>query len=467
MAVDYLAPGELFPSTATPPIQDGESLYSWCARFHRLNGGHNAQATSRLLFGHSTCGLRHDIPSRLENFHRKTRGLLDPPDELLHRRTLYGLHAPFLSDNARSEIQRYMLSGTTPRAPHQTGIAQSGRSPGTPLKYCPTCLTEQQVRYGFTWWHIAHQLPSSLVCHLHGEPLRVFYPPKRANAYYLPDEIPARHLAPALQLEQRSLGRLAKLEEWGRFIFDEPKGLRFDETALLRSYLSQIRARAWLTSYGGAPTGFVRDEFIAYFGDVLSLFGREFLGNLAGPSGGFLAPLLHKLPRQQHPLKHLLLMSFLFEAPKEFHGVYSASLTRDDEAEESLPLWRIVVRRPGKKNPGKPDRLPHIIDAHLEKHLVAALRAGLNKKQMADSLKVRPYTIEAYLLTHPELKSVWEAARASNRRECHRRQLAETLRKHPGLSITAARRLPGSSFRWLYLHDREWLREILPAIWNQ
>lgn len=462
MGIDYLELAELFPSTATPPIQDGESLYSWCARFHRLNGGHNAQATSRLLFGHSLCGLRHDIPSRLENFHRKTRGLLGPPDELLHRRTLHGLHAPFLSDNARSEIQRHMLSGSMPKALHQTGIAQSGRSPSTPLKYCPTCLTEQKVRYGFTWWHMAHQLPSSFVCYLHGEPLRAFYPPKRANAYYLPDEIAARHLAPAPKLEQRSLSRLVKLEEWGRFIFDEPKNVRLDEAALLRSYLSQIRARGWPTSHEGARIGFVRDEFVAYFGDVLLLFGRAFLGNLAGPSCGFLAPLLHKLPRQQHPLKHLLLMSFLFETPQVFHGVYSASPAQDDVPEECSPQSRIVVR-----SPGNPDRLPHVIDADLEKHLVAALHAGLSKKQMADTIKVRPYVIEDYLLTHPELKGTWETARASNRREYHRRQLAETLRKHPSLSVTAARRLPGSGFQWLYLHDREWLQGILPAIWKQ
>ncbi|HDR9317252.1 TnsD family Tn7-like transposition protein [Burkholderia vietnamiensis] len=467
MDIDYLEPAELFPSTATPPIQEGESLYSWCARFHRLNGGHNAPTTSKLLFGHATSGLKHGFPSRLENFHRKTRGLLGSPEELMHCRTLYGLYAPFLSDNARSEIQSHMLLGTTPQALRQTGIAQSTHSPGTPLKHCPTCLAEQQVRYGFTWWHIAHQLPSSFVCHLHGEALRVFHPPKRANAYYLPDEIVAPNLASAPKLEERGLSRLAKLGAWGRFIFDEQKSLRFDETTLLRSYLSRIRARGWLTSDGGVPIGFVRDKFVAYFGDVLSRFGREFLGNLAGPNGGFLAPLLHKLPRQQHPLKHLLLMSFLFETPKEFRGAYAASLARDDEAEESLPQSRIVAQYPGKKNPGKPDRLPHIIDANLEKHLVAALHAGLTKKQMADSLKVRPYTIEGYLLTHPELKSAWEAARASNRRECHRRQLTETLRKHPGLSVTAARRLPGSSFRWLYLHDREWLQEILPAIWKQ
>lgn len=464
--VDDELGGGLFPGLGMLVPMDGESVYGWCARFHRLNGGYNAQATSKLLFGHATCGLRHDIPSRLENFHQKTRGLLGSLEELLLRRTLYGWHEPFLSDNARSEIQRHVLSGTAPNALHKTGIAQPRRSPGTPLKYCPACLPEQQTR-GFTWWHIAHQLPSSFVCHIHGEPLRVFHPSKRANAYYLPDEIAARHLAHAPKLEQRSLSRLARLEEWGRFIFDEPKNLRLDEAALLRSYLSQIRSRGWPTSHEGAQIGLVRDEFVAYFGDVLSLFGREFLGNLAGPNGGFLAPLLHKLPRQQHPLKHLLLMSFLFETPKEFRGVYSASLARDDEAEETLPQSRIAVRRPSKKNPSKPNRLPHIVDANLEKHLVAALHGGLSKKQMTDTLKVRPYVIDDYLLTHPELKETCETARHNNRKELHRRQLVEMFRKYPDLSATAVRRLPGSGFQWLYQHDREWLQEILPTIWNQ
>ncbi|MFX1737142.1 TnsD family Tn7-like transposition protein [Paraburkholderia sp. A1RI_3L] len=463
MGIDYLGLTELFPSTATPPIRDGESLYSWCARFHRLNGGHTAQATSRLLFGHPTCGLRHDIPSRLENFHRKTRGLLGSLDELMHHRTLYGLHAPFLSGNARTEIECHMSLGTTPRALHQSGITQSGRSPGNPLKYCPTCHTEQQGQFGFTWWHIAHQLPSSFVCHLHGEPLSVFYPPKRANAYYLPDEIAAGHLAPAPKLEPSSLIRLAKLEEWGRFIFDEQKNLRFDEASLFRSYLLQMRVRGWPSYSVSTRIEFVRNEFVAYFGDVLSLFGREFLGNLAGPSGGFLAPLLHRLPRQQHPLKHLLLMSFLFETPKEFVGSYAAALACGDNAEEPLPQSQTAARRRGHLI--KPGRLPHTIDADLEKQLSAALRAGLSKRRMTDTLKVRPYVVEDYLLTHPDLKETWETARHNNRKELHRRQLVEMLRKHPDLSATAVRRLPGSGFQWLYHHDPEWLQAILPAIW--
>jgi len=198
--------------------------------------------------------------------------------------------------------------------------------------------------------------------------------------------------------------------------------------------------------------------------DALSLFGRNVLGNLTGHSGGFLAPLLHRLARPQHPLKHLLLMSFLFETPQEFRRIYTTSPAVADEAADSSRRSRVIVERAGSRHIGDAASRPHATDANLEEHIVAALHAGLSKTQIADAVKIRPYVIENYLLSHPEMKSAWEAARTRNRREYHRGQLAETLRKHPSMSITAARRLAGSGFRWLYLHDREWLQEIFPTI---
>jgi len=38
---------------------------------------------------------------------------------------------------------------------------------------------------------------------------------------------------------------------------------------------------------------------------------------------------------------------------------------------------------------------------------------------------------------------------------------------HPGLPIKTIRRLPKNGSQWLYNNDREWLQEVLPAIWKR
>ena len=81
------AADELFPEACIPAILEDESIFSWCARFHRLNGGHDSRATSRMLYGHPSAGLRPDMPFNMGSFHLRTQGRLGDVRQLLRART--------------------------------------------------------------------------------------------------------------------------------------------------------------------------------------------------------------------------------------------------------------------------------------------------------------------------------------------------------------------------------------------
>lgn len=76
----------------------GETLYSWCARYHQLNGSHHPRGTNRCLFGHPTAGLRPELPFHLGSFQHNTRQHLGSLDDILSQRTILGLYRPFLPD---------------------------------------------------------------------------------------------------------------------------------------------------------------------------------------------------------------------------------------------------------------------------------------------------------------------------------------------------------------------------------
>lgn len=490
---------ELFPEICSPAILDDESIYSWCARLHRLNGRYNPRATSRLLFDHPSAGLRHDLPTHMAHFQRKTRGNIGTLSEILRTRTLYGFHAPFLPAVDEEEVRLFLVSGQNASAGSKLGLARAGLKTINPLKFCPVCVREQVATHGVAWWRTTHQLPSSFICEIHDTWLKVLVATQRRGAmcdFYLPDAYGIQGgvvCHPAL-VDNRS--SLTKLGEWGHFVRAQ-EHLRLTETSLRHSYLLQAKVRGWLALDGSVRIQHLRDAFLAHYQGALVLFDQAFLGDLRSVNAGFLAHLFRQLPSRRHPLKHLLLMNFLFESPEEFIVTYakirSMQAEGGDEAvrtllqEKASLLIRLVeegqsvnraatiigvpvtqaVRTLDKKGIHRPDRRPRVVGTAKEKQLQEMLRKGIGRKEIAQTVGVRPAFIKDYLATRTELKTVWEQAYHFNQRVLHRQQFKTALQQSPDLPIKSIRRLPGNGFQWLYNNDREWLQEVLPAIWKR
>lgn len=201
-----------------PSPEPGETLYSICARFHRLSGGLDPDATSLLLLGSRRGGARQDHIFGLTRLAAASGGLIAADESVLRERTVLRAYLPFMAaDKRQAVIHTICLSQyRKPPSRAQTGLTWNSITLTHELRACPQCLLQQRQHLGFGFWRSAHQLPGVWMCAEHQEILRTV--PKRGprNAGWVTarDEI----LVTALELfdnsDRQILGRIADSVHW-------------------------------------------------------------------------------------------------------------------------------------------------------------------------------------------------------------------------------------------------------------
>lgn len=288
-----------------------------------------------------------------------------------------------------------------------------------------------------------------------------------------------------------------RITEWGNHLW-QTDDLRFDGDDLRWTYLLQARKRDLIAFDGSLRLRALRDAFIGHHGDLFGQLDDGFLGDLNDCNGGFLSLLLRKYPGHRHPLKHVLLMDFLFKDFQEFLTTFREAkklleeggvdslmgalragqadligrVTTEGESVSQAAMnvgvsFNTASRFLDSKTGFVRPRRSRIVGTDKETKLQAMLINGLGRKEIGAALFIRTAFIKDYLSKNPEIKAKWEIAFKGRELDKHRKQLRDALAKHPELPLKAIRRLPNNGFQWLYNNDREWLTEILPALWKR
>jgi len=490
--------GSLFPSLRLPEANDGELLYSWCARFHRLSGNQSARETSRQLFGNSTAGLRHDFYGCLDEFQRKTDSLLGSAEEIIHQRSLASFYFPFISHEAERKFRRIVLQGTGASARHLLKLSRSGLS-APPLKSCPDCIHEDLKEHPISWWRTRQQWPTSFVCHIHHCPLMVCETETRRSAladWYLPD-LDSKLSRKNYRIGQnKAIELLLRLEQWV-VTLATTSSTRYESNLLRHTYLLQARKLGWLSPDGSVRLMKLRDAFFEQHAPLLSEPTFSFIHDTLENHFGFLGLLLRQYPGQRHPLRHFLLMAFLFSEPSDFLRSYREVIHQMDaggqdalnnQLGETYSHLRTLVKNAGysvtsaakildisvkqatrhlESQKIEFKRRPRIVGTYTEKQLIEMLKRGESRRQIIQTLGIRASFIKDYLAKEPELKKSWEDIHFLRKRDEFRDQFLKTLAAFPTMPIRQLKRIPGNGFQWLYNNDRNWLKLHLPAIWNK
>lgn len=491
---------ELFGAYEAPLPQafDGELLYSWCARFHRLSGNSRPKTTSRMLFGDPVEGFRHDLPGRVDHFAQVTQGHLGTTAEMIRERTQYALHAPFLDENTRKVVIEAMQGRDRAAISRHLGLSRSGLATAAPLKACLVCLEEDRTAGRIGWWRMEHQWPTTYVCLEHRCRLNIQAmdsPKKLPHDWYLPSELRAGQWEVAPTLGQQQVKRLAHIARWARR-FLQRQEITLDATLLRHVYLLQAKAHGWLAMDGSLRFAALRNAFVEAHRGLETLQRWQFLGSVETVNGGILGPLLRSYPGRRHPLKHVLLMAFLFEHAEEFYELYQRcraiaeveggrGLERQltDKQVRLIEMVKIegksvnascleleipttqglkVLKKVGVAHHQRP-RVASEIKAALEE----LLRAGASREEIVKRLQIRRAYIKDYLVALPELRAKWEKVLAAERAARYREHFLKVLDDNPGTPIKRIRHISGNGFEWLYRNDREWLIEHLPGIWRR
>jgi hypothetical protein len=301
-----------------------ETLYSLTTRYHRACGRTLASSTARLLFGARHAGLHHDFPSRLDEFTRRTDGVYGTPLMLVQQATILPYFTPFVRPETSAAAIRLMRGGTgTARLKFLLGLPASRVSGRFPLRACAACMQRDEDSVGEAYWHRDHQLPGVYVCATHEERLletsfRIDLPGR--GEYVLPRDIFGLRTGSMLSDWQRNVrtrleGMLAQIAKGAL----EESGALVDPWLLHIVYIHGLRDLGLVTPGGRVRRAQFRMEFDRF---VMPIQLRPQIAKLLGSTGAEgLTALLRKPQTLKHPLKHLLLIAFIFGSWERFRCV--------------------------------------------------------------------------------------------------------------------------------------------------
>lgn len=141
------------------PLGD-ETLYSWLARTARLNAMSSDLAFCDALTGTRSTSIM-DAPFNLLMLCEKVAGCLGAPADALRQMTAFHVAAN-LGNFEDGCIQRIESGAQT------FDLTASAFGGFCRWRVCPACMQSDIAEAGVAWWHRAHQLPTSLICSIHG-----------------------------------------------------------------------------------------------------------------------------------------------------------------------------------------------------------------------------------------------------------------------------------------------------------
>lgn len=479
------------------PIQR-ETLYSWCARLHRLNTNASARITSRQLFNDPLAGFRHDFPTHLDAFSENTHQLFGSIDELIYNRTVFAIFVPFLSESVTDAVIHNMHNCGDYQIKYQLGLLPSRVGIAAPLKACPSCMRIDALSSSVAWWHAEHQWPTVRICPEHGDYLLMATPEFHArmlNDWFLPEEVRPMYWQPPLELSEAAKVKLTSLCDWSLHLVNRYKN-PFDSDLLRLTYHLRAKSMGWTTMDGALKFNQIRQAFQESYKCVDDLPGFSFIKETTQEHGGFIASILRKFEGNKHPLKHVVMMEFLFGEPDIFFAEYERLLSISIDKDKS-ELWaelteprnqlRLLVSDAGysvnaaakqldlpvgqairflRQEGVEYKRRPRVLSPSIETKLRQMLESGETRDAIASQLEIKKTFIKDYLHKNVELREIWQKEHQTRLLEGYRSHFIKLLNEHPGQTVKQMKQISGNGIQWLNRHDRAWLEAKLPSLWR-
>jgi transposase len=476
-----------------PILHNSETLYSWFAHVHALNGGANATRSSQALLGEPHAALVHDFPSRLNRLHQVTGGCLVSPRELALNHTLLGY---FLATVCRQEAETLIVKAAESASPHlkmQLGITASRVGGLHPLRGCFECISEEEERHGWAFWHTEHQFPSTFVCAKHHRLLATVHDavsPVHRRAWLMPSTVSASQWQ-SFDLGRKSIASLVLLarnsEGWSRL----PPG-SLNQGVLSATYREAMFNFGIVTKKGNIRLelvpGLLRERFHA-------AIDAHWLSEIARGSMGWtgvVAAISRRVSRPAHPLKHLVLITTLFDSWAKFKTAYDLQeigQSPHDVDVAALPIanrrreeFQRLVRSEGlsitaasrsvgisttsgtqwakKMEIAFTSRAKSFTQTQT-RLATRLLGSGTAVAKVADRVGVSVTTVNRLIGSSASLQKRRTASLAQIRRTTARVTFARACGSHKKLPLAKIRALPNNSYMWLYRHDRDWLSRTL------
>lgn len=480
-----------------PSLMGDETLYSWAGLVHLLNAQTDVRKTSCALYGQPASALIHDFTPNLGTVHRRFfAGSESGIEQLALRHTFLGYFLVNQPENVASAVMAATMNGPAPYLRLQLGIPASRVGASHPIKVCPQCIVEDEVMHGRAYLHLDHQLPSSLCCRKHYQPLlqeeMAQITPVHRRGWILPPlegQKPACHTSTLTDGKIEILLRLAEYsKKWAE---SAPSTLTVE--GLSQTYRWRLRDIGLATVGGSLRLRELLRSVRHHFAGLETLPGLSVLSSVRADWPGLVGVLARRSAKPGHPLKHLLLIEFLFGSWDQFRDVYStarnaaspdegigAETSKKTRAGDRMcDFQRLVAsgrsisaaarevgitvasgvrwaRVLGLKFQRRPKRLSEPV---LESARVQFC-SGADKTEVAVRTGISLASLNRLLSSEPEVARRWRASRFNKARSSHRKRFSEAAVQNPKPSVSQLREAMPAAYAWLYRNDKEWLHSV-------
>ncbi|WP_412972065.1 TnsD family Tn7-like transposition protein [Glaciecola sp. MF2-115] len=453
-----------------------ETVYSMAARLVLHDISISMSRSSQNVFQNKNLQLDSALPSFLPLLAEKMQCSCD---ELLQQHSLFPYYSMFANKRARQRALSTLLRGDSSGAFKALGLLANRLADESHLKYCPMCANNQKFAYGETYWLRAHQLPLVSVCAEHKCKL-IRVPRRRKHLLFPEHSKPIDYKFDAVAMKIADISR------------DLLNSSNFDNGKLLKGYAARLVGRRLATTKSINLSKWFT-EMSEYF---VSLKAKdERVSQLLSEQSehGFPANVFYSGNSSHHPIKHVLIITFLFEHFGDFVVNYSNTSTIVDNQNlpelpkqsdidkakhnkvkqylnQNLSLRQIVkranasaatVRNIAKRQGVQLTSMKRQVDHTTERLITIKLMVGLPTERISLQLGVSISDVEQVLSGQPEIKFLRRRIRNYRKRQQSRDNLLVTIGDLKHLRVKEVKKKCYADYMWLYKNDNAWLFNTL------
>lgn len=283
-------------------IHPDETIYSWFAWYHKISGNLSVEDT---MFELLDCHMS-DINCQEFGFKSICEKLPETfnynPEYLIRKHTLFPLFKPFMSVEKSERYLDVMIGNQCIHRNSLMNVRQIDVE--NDIKICPECYIEDKNRYGEAYFHRTHQIFGNFVCYKHKVDLiSIAYDRKKfIDLEQIEEEIREEKIFAHEKFISISnnLNKLLNSESLYEKNFNEVKEI----------YKHRLIEKGYWKPYGQIYQKKLVNDFIDFYSPG---FLSKFNSNLENENNWLKTMLTNKRNKLTHPVRHVLLIKFLFE----------------------------------------------------------------------------------------------------------------------------------------------------------
>lgn len=434
---------------------EDETFFSICSRQHALWGNHALTATLRLLFDSPSRVVTHDFAHNLNALHPNIRSVWGDSESIIHGHTIVPLFLPFQSQLHIQAVMQVLKEGGLGSIKYRLGLVTGRFGAEHPLKACSCCIDADIIRHGVAYWHLAHQYPGVLICPVHKFWLQesVLNRPWSGRFQLALPAHAALTPQPTKDLDPTSLGALDQLATSILDLASVGSSKSFEPLlvrAVYRNALSQLGFR-------GPASSRVTSSLARHTSLLQPFHPLNSLPNTAQKASTFIEQLIRSPRGHSHPLKHLVMITWLFGSVSAFIDAYDclAQEPEQPEAPERLYIDRHTAKPPESMQAKQ--LKPKTLKPSIRAQILRMLSRGTPKHSICSQFSITISTVNKLLRAEPVIQKSWITATFQKDLLKHRRSWSSLLQQLPESSASVVRAQSPNLYAWLYRNDKAWL----------